>query len=132
MKKNSILPELLTGIILSGMTTQIICFIVSKDYLYNAIGLWSGVAIACFMAIHLKRSVEDSLELDVEGAEKHARSTYAVRTTVTAIAMGIVIYFNIGNPLTLLVGALTLKLSAYLQPQIHKLFLRFAGRKNNV
>lgn len=129
-KKENILIELLAGIILWGILVQIICTIFFKDYLYNAIGLWSGVAIACFMAIHLKRSLEDALDLGEEEAVKRARSGYATRMTVAAVAMGIVIYFNIGNPLTLLVGALALKISAYTQPHMHKMFLRFEKRKN--
>lgn len=129
-KRNNILPELLIGIILAGVIVQIVCVIVSQDYLYNAIGLWSGVAIACFMAIHLKRSLEDALDLGVEDAVKQARSGYATRMTVAVIAMGVVIYFNLGNPITLLIGALTLKISAYIQPHMHKLFLRVEERKN--
>lgn len=129
-KRNNILPELLIGIILAGAIIQIVCVIISQDYLYNAIGLWSGVAIACFMAIHLKRSLEDALDLGVEDAVKQARSGYATRMTVAVIAMGVVIYFNLGNPITLLIGALTLKISAYIQPHMHKLFLRVEERKN--
>lgn len=120
MKKENTLLELLIGIVLMGILIQIICILVSKDYLYNAIGLWSGVAIACFMAIHMKRSIEDVLDLGEEGGAKRMRSTYLVRMTVVAIAMGVVIYFNLGNPITLLLGALTLKLAAYLQPYLHK------------
>lgn len=121
MKKNKILLELLIGIVLMGILIQIICIVVSKDYLYNAIGLWSGVAIACFMAIHMKRSIEDVLDLGEEGGVKHMRSTYLVRMTIVAITMGIVIVFNLGNPITMLFGALTLKVAAYLQPYMHKL-----------
>jgi hypothetical protein len=121
MKKNKILLELLIGIVLMGILIQIICIVVSKDYLYNAIGLWSGVAIACFMAIHMKRSIEDVLDLGEEGGVKRMRSTYLVRMTIVAIAMGVVICFNLGNPVTMLFGALTLKIAAYLQPYMHKL-----------
>jgi len=129
-KQDYTLLELLVGIILVGIIAQIICVIVSQDYLYNAIGLWSGVAIACFMAIHLKRSLEESLDLGVEEAVKSARTGYATRMTVAVIAMGVVIGFNLGNPITVLVGALTLKISAYLEPHMHKLFLRIEERKN--
>ena len=125
MKKENTLFELLIGIILSGVILQIVVAIISKDYLYNAIGLWSGIAIACFMAIHMKRSIEDVLDLGEEGGVKHMRSTYLVRMTIVAIAMGIVICFNLGNPITLLFGALTLKIAAYLQPYINKLSQRF-------
>lgn len=129
MKKDNILLELLTGIILSGIVLQVICLLVSKDYLYNAIGLWSGIAVACFMAIHLKRSIEDALDMGEEGAEKHVRSAYATRMIVTAVIIGIVIYFNLGNPITLVIGIFPLKISAYLQPHMHKVFLRFKNTK---
>ena len=125
MKKNNILVELLSGIISLGVLFQVIMAIATENYLYNAIGLWTGIGIACFMAIHLKRSIEDSLDLGEEGAEKHARSAYAFRTVITLIVIGIVIYFNIGNPFTIVLGIFPLKLSAYLQPLIHKIFLHF-------
>lgn len=125
MKKDSTLLELLIGIILSSVVIQIIVAIILKDYLYNAIGLWSGTAIACFMAIHMKRSIEDVLDLGEEGGMKRMRSTYLVRMTMVAIAMGIVICFNLGNPITMLFGALTLKIAAYLQPYMNKLFQCF-------
>ena len=125
MKKENVLLELLVGILCFGVVIQGICLIVSKDHLYNAIGLWSGIAVACFMAIHMKRSIEDTLDIGVEGAEKHARNAYITRTLVTLIVIGIVIYFKLGNPITLVIGIFPLKLSAYLQPQMHKLFLKF-------
>ena len=77
------------------------------------------------MAIHLKRSIEDSLDLGVDGAVKHARTAYATRTVVTLIVIGLVVYFKIGNPFTVVLGIFPLKLSAYLQPLIHKVFLKF-------
>ena len=125
MKKENTLLELLIGIVLTGILIQSVCIVVWKDYLYHAIGLWSGVAIACFMAIHMKRSIEDVLDLGEEGGAKHMRSTYLVRMTVVAIVMGVVIGFNLGNPITMLVGALTLKFAAYLQPYMHTLLQRF-------
>ncbi len=130
MKREDTLLELLVGIILSGVVLQIVLAIILKDYLYNAIGLWSGVAVACFWAIHLKRSIEDSLDLGIEGAAKHARNAYMTRMLITAVALGIVIYFRIGSPITLVIGIFPLKIAAYLQPHMHKLFLRFQNRKN--
>ena len=94
MKKENTLLELLVGIIFSSVVIQVVVAIISKNYLYNAIGLWSGVAIACFMAIHMKRSIEDVLDLGEEGGTKHMRSTYLVRMTIVAIVMGVVIGFK--------------------------------------
>ena len=131
MKKNNILVELLAGIISLGVLIQIGMLIATENYLYNAIGLWTGIGIACFMAIHLKRSIEDELDLGEEGAVKHARTAYATRTAITLVVIGIVIYFKIGNPFTVVLGIFPLKLSAYLQPLIHKIFLKINGTKES-
>ncbi len=131
MKKNNILVELLSGIISLGVLIQIIMAIAFEDYLYNAVGLWTGIGIACFMAIHLKRSIEDELDLGEEGAVKHARTAYATRTAITLAVIGIVIYFKVGNPFTVVLGIFPLKLSAYLQPLIHKIFLKINGTKES-
>ena len=63
MKKDNTLLELVTGIILVGVAVQIVCLIAFPNDLYNAIGLWSGVAIGSGMAIHMKHSIEDALDL---------------------------------------------------------------------
>ena len=129
MKKNDILTELLAGIISLGILTQIVMLIAFENYLYNAIGLWAGIGIAVFMAIHLKRSIEDELDLGEEGAMKHARTAYATRMLITLIVLGVVIYFKLGNPITVVIGIFPLKLSAYLQPLIHKIFLKLDKTK---
>ena len=129
MKKNHTLIELLVGIILLGIVAQIFCAFISKDYFYYGIGLWGGVAVACFMAVHMQRSIEDELELGEEGAVSHARSAYATRLVVSLVVIGIIVWFKLGNPITLVIGIMTLKISAYLQPQTHKLFVKWEERK---
>ncbi len=129
MKKDKTLIELIVGIAVLGVVAQMIIWIAFQDDLYNAAGLWSGIIIGIGMAIHMKRSIEDALDLGEEGAVKHIRKTYAFRMTVVIIAMGCVIYFDFGNPLTLLVGLIALKISAYLQPHMHKLFLKLKKTK---
>ena len=131
MKKHDILTELLTGIISLGILIQIGMAIAFENYLYNAIGLWAGIGVAIFMAIHLKRSIEDELDLGEEGAMKHARTAYATRTLITFVVLGVVIYFKLGNPITVVIGIFPLKLSAYLQPLIHKIFLKFEKAKKS-
>lgn len=128
MKKNNILIELLSGILFLGVLAQAICFFVVERQLYSAVGLWTGIAIACFMVIHMKRSIEDVLDIGEEGAVKYARNAYAIRTIVALVVVGVVVIFKIGNPITLVIGIFPLKISAYLQPYIHKIFLRFSRK----
>lgn len=130
-KKNNILLELIIGIILFGVIEQIICLVVSKNYLYNSIGLWSGVALAIFMAIHMKRSIEDSLDLNPEDGVKHMRKSYGTRMAVVAVAVIGILISKLGNPITLVIGILPLKFSAYAQPLIHSVLSRLNNRRKN-
>ena len=131
MKRDNILLELIAGIILFGIVEQIICLIVSKDYLYNSIGLWFGIAIACFMAVHMKRTIEDALDLGEEGGVKHMRKGYGTRMAVVAVAVIVILIFELGNPITLVIGILPLKFSAYAQPMIHRVLLWLENRRKN-
>ncbi len=113
--------ELLIGIVAVGIMIQIVCIFLSSNYLYDAVGLWSGIGISCFSAIHLKRSIEDSLELGEAGAVKRIRVSYATRMLVAALVAGVVVYFKWGNYITLLISVFSLKIAAYLQPLTHRL-----------
>ena len=132
MKKNETLVELLIGIISLGIIMQIVCLIVSGNYLYNAIGLWCGIGLCCFSAIHMQRSIEDAVDLGEEGATKHVRKGYVLRMFVAILVIGCVIYFEIGNYVTLLIGVFALKIGAYLQPTTHKLLGKIKRGKKEV
>lgn len=125
MKKNSTLLELLAGNLFIGILLQVVCFIIWKDLLYNSIGAWSGIAICCFSAVSMSHSIEEVLDYGEVGAKKRVWIGYLTRMLITLLIAGIVIYFELGNYITLLVGLFALKLSAYMQPYTHKLFLHF-------
>ena len=129
MKKDNTLSEMLVGIILWGLIVQIVLLVGFKDYLYNAIGLWSGIAIAAGMAIHMKRSIEDILDLPGPYAAQDYRGGFAKRMSMAALVIIVVFYFELGNPLSLLAGIFSLKISAYTQPYMHKLFQKFQKSK---
>lgn len=120
MKKNSTLKELLIGIFIVGILAQIVCLIFWDRRLYNAIGLWAGVLVAAGMSIHMHRSIEDGLDLMGESGVKYMRRAYMVRILLVCVVIAVVLYFDLGNPLTLLVGIMALKVAAYLQPLVHK------------
>lgn len=126
---NETLKELLTGIILYGTAGQIICLLITEHKLYVSMGLWIGVLTGIGIAIHMKRSIEDALDLGEGNAEKHMKKTYAFRYAVTALVFGTAIYFHIGNPIAILIGVMGLKISAYLQPYTHKIILKLKKSK---
>lgn len=120
MKKNSTLKELLIGISFVGILAQIVCLIFLDRHLYHAIGLWVGILLAAGMAIHMQRSIEDGLDLLGDAGVKHMKKAYLMRTTVGCIVIAVVLYYDWGNPITILLGVMTLKIAVYLQPLVHK------------
>lgn len=122
MKKDNTLLEMLVGIIIWGLLVQIVLLVGFKNYLYNAIGLWCGIVVAGGMAIHMKRTIEDALDLGGPDVYDKVRKDSAKRMGMAAIVMAIVFYLGVGNPLTVLAGIFSLKISAYTQPYMHKIF----------
>jgi hypothetical protein len=120
MKKNSTLKELLVGLIAVGVLMQIVCLIFLKQHMYHAIGLWTGLGISIGMLIHMQRSIEDGLDLQGDAGVKHMKKAYLTRTAFITIVMAAVMYFNWGNPITILLGIIALKVAVYLQPFVHK------------
>lgn len=120
MKKNSTLKELLIGIVIVGVLSQIVCLIFLKRHLYHAVGLWTGICISVGMAIHMQRSIEDGLDLLGDAGVKYMKKAYLTRTAVALTLMVVIMYFDWGNPLTILLGVMALKVAVYLQPMVHK------------
>ena len=120
MKKNSTLKELLVGIVIVGILSQIVCLIFLKRHLYHAVGLWTGIGISIGMAIHMQRSIEDGLDLQGDAGVKHMKKAYLTRTAVAVVVMAAIMYFEWGNPITILLGIMALKVAVYLQPLVHK------------
>ena len=120
MKKNNTLQELLVGIFIVGILSQIVCLIFLDRHLYHAVGLWVGIFISAGMAIHMQRSIEDGFDLMGDAGEKYMKKGYLTRTVIACVAMAVVMYFNWGNPITILLGVMALKVAAYLQPLVHK------------
>lgn len=123
-KTERTLLEMFMGIFVYGIAAQIICLVIGYDLLRVSIGLWLGVFLAAFMAVHMKRSLEDALDLGEAGALKHIRKTYFLRITLVFLILGVALYFKIGNIFSAFAGLMSLKISAYLQPFMHKIITK--------
>lgn len=124
MKKDNTLGELLIEVLVIGIIEQIICLIFFENHLYNAIGLWTGIFLMMGLAVHMKLSIEDALGFPEETAKKYMRSASIKRMVMACVVMGIVLYFDWGNALTVLLGIFALKLAAYMQPWVHNVFFK--------
>lgn len=116
----SVGKDLIIGMVLLGLIVQIILFFF-PNLLYNSSGLWIGVLVGIALSIHMRVSLETAVEQDEEGAVKYMRSRYLIRYVAAAVVLCAVLYLDLGNIITLLIGLMSFKLSAYAQPVIHKL-----------
>lgn len=126
---NTVLKDMIVFMILYGIAAQIICLFIPGDHLRMSVGLWIGVGGGIGMAIHMKRSLDEALILGEEGAKKYMQRSYMVRYLTVVVVFFAASYFKIANVLTLVAGIMGLKLSAYLQPIMHKLLQKFKKSK---
>ena len=128
MKKNKTLALLLGNMMMLGIITQVILLIFFKPSFYHAIGLWCGIAVAVFSGIMIQRSTEDALDYGAD-AEGYARKQYLLRMLIAGIVIGVVLYFDYGNPITIIVGVSMLRVAALLQPMAEKIVDRMQQKK---
>ena len=121
MKKDNTLKELLVGIFAVGVLVQVICLFFRENFIYHTVGLWVGILASAGMAIHMKRSIEDGVDLPGEAGVKYMKRAYVMRTAIVCVVIAAVLHFELGNPFTILIGVMALKLAAYFQPWIHKI-----------
>jgi len=117
------LIEMIAGILALGLVIELICLFFNKRG-YNSIGLWYGVLMAAGMAWHMWFSVPKSVDRGEGGARKFTTASSMIRYLVVVIVYAAICYFDFGSPLWAFAGIMTLKVSVYLQPFTHKLFMK--------
>lgn len=122
--------ELIIGIVLVNALLEVIGLIfVSQKGAYT-IGLILGMLLAIGMVFHMNMSIEKAMDIGGEHAKGYMLKSYAIRTIVVLIVIVCVGVLKFANLLSLLLGIMTLKVAAYLQPITHKFMeSRKAGNK---
>ena len=117
---NTVLKDMIITMLLYGIIAQIVCLIIPGDHLRMTAGLWIGVAAGVFMVIHMKNSLDEAVLYGEQEAQRYL---------VVVVVFIAVSWLQIANVLTLFAGIMSLKLAAYLQPIMHKLFAKFKKSK---
>lgn len=118
---NAALPGLLLGIVVFGIAAELIgvWFVPSKAK--YTIGLWIGIGVACFMAIHMAVVLSEVTDFMTEKQAKAKAIGHAIlRYAIVAAVFGLMAFFDVGYILAALLGVVSLKLSAYAQPYLEK------------
>ena len=124
-KINDTFLELLFGIMLVGIFGTLMIMLLIHDKGYSAGGFVAGVVISVMMLTHMYFELEKALYMGEAGALKHTRMTSGLRMVVVTAVMMVLAYSGIVNIFALLTGAMSLKVSAYIQPFTHKFLIKF-------
>lgn len=85
-----------------------------------ALGFFEGVMLAVYIMMHMALSLEDTVTMYEDEALKHTRKTYVFRMLILVAVFFVIIFFRLGNIVAALFGLMALKVSAYVQPVMHK------------
>lgn len=120
IKNNKTLKELITGIVIVSILFEILALLICKERLYGTIGLIAGTISAIVCAVYMAYSIEIAVLLDEKSSIAYMRKGTVYRYLFLCVILAIIGITNIGSPVTLIFGFLTLKFGAYLNPLIHK------------
>lgn len=121
---NTVLKELIAGMAVYGIVLQIAVLVIPGDRMRMSAGVWLGIVTGMLMAVHMKNSLDEALDRSESEAQKYLHKTYAVRYLTVVVVFVAASWLGVVNVLTLFMGVMGLKIAAYLQPLMHKIFLR--------
>lgn len=126
---NEALPELLFGIFIYGIVIQAAGVWFAADKLRYSSGLWIGIVTAMAMAYHIALIIAESVDaVDPQKARVRITAKGILRYAAVVIVFTVTMYFDLGNLITLFIGVMGLKISAYLQPTLHKVLIKVTGK----
>lgn len=124
LRENKTLQEMIIGILLSGAVIIGLLFALSDNAVNYTIGLAAGMIGAIVMATHMAYTIEDAVLLNEKDAAAYIRKMTYVRYGIACIIVVVIGVSGVGSAVTAVFGLLLLKMGAYLQPLVHRIFNR--------
>ena len=131
IKKNRTLRELIAGIALIAIICEILLLIFTKNRIYNSIGHIIGTLTSLICAVHMAWGIEIAVMLDEKSSIAISRKYTIIRYLLMCAVLVAIGVTDIGSPVTLIFGFLSLKFGAYINPLIHTIITKFFGGDNN-
>jgi hypothetical protein len=121
MKKiDATLFELCLGILLYGAVFEIVLLVFSRRVSYS-LGLWIGILLAVAGSVHMWWSIDRSMEKAKKEAARTVSVNRLIRYAVLTAVLAVLAYTDFANPILTFFGYMGMKVSAYLNPLIHKM-----------
>lgn len=118
------LKELIMGIVILGFL-MLFGLLVTENKLQYFIGILVGTGVSVILSFHMYTSIDRALCLDYDGAVRYSRKMAVVRMLIMAVSVVFAVFLSDYISLIgVILGIMTLKLSAYIQPLTHKLFYK--------
>ncbi len=114
------LLELWLGILAYGAVFEAALLFFSRKPAHS-IGLWIGVFLAVAGAFHMWWSLDRGLDLPEKEAVKSMSAQNIIRYAVLVAALGALMYTDFADPIFAFCGYMGMKVSAYLNPLIHRI-----------
>lgn len=117
--------EIALNCLVYGVLIQLVCIFIPYSLADLSLGLWIGVAMAIAIGAHMDLIIDRSFSgLTEKQAANLMRMNSMGRYIFVVLAFGLVLIYEIGNPLACFAGVMTLKVAAYTQPFTHKLLTK--------
>jgi hypothetical protein len=121
MKKiDSTLFELCLGIVLYGVVFEIVLLFFSRNISYS-LGLWIGILLAVAGSVHMWWSIDRSMDKAKKEASRTVSVNSLIRYFILVAVVAVLAYTDFANPILAFFGYMGMKVSAYLNPVIHKM-----------
>ena len=121
-KAKQILKEMFAGLVVWLLPGVIILVIVARHKLAMTMGVLLGGATAAGLLLHMYHHLDIALDMDVKHAQSHIQFAAIRRLFFMALVIAVsMVWHMYFHPVGTVCGLFGMKISAYLQPAVHKI-----------
>lgn len=128
-KARKILNEMMIGLVVWLIPVLIILLIIAHNKIAMVLGvLWGGVWAAVLL-LHMYRHLDIALDMDPKRAQGHVQFAAIKRMFIMAVVIVVsMTAYRYIHPVGTVFGIYGMKISAYLQPMVHKFIVAHKAR----
>lgn len=124
-KAKAILKEMIIGLFIWSLPVLVILALIAGNKPAVICGVLIGTMAAAGIIFHMYRHLDIALDMDPENARKHTLKSAFQRTFImAAVLMVSMLWYQYIHPIGVVLGLMGVKITAYIQPYVHKFTVR--------